>query len=184
MLQLRGQRLTLEQIADVASGREQVALADDARARIEASRAVVERSSPRTARFTESIPALESCLMFASIRDDLRRAAAQSGSQSLLRTWAIHCLKLKRAQCCCCAQTCWPAGSAARVRSWSIRCSQCSRRGVTPVIPEKGSVGASGDLAPLAHLALVAIGEGEAFTKASGCRGARLCSARESSRSA
>ena len=35
--------------------------------------------------------------------------------------------------------------------------------GVTPVIPEKGSVGASGDLAPLAHLALVVIGEGEAF---------------------
>jgi histidine ammonia-lyase len=38
-------------------------------------------------------------------------------------------------------------------------------RGVTPVIPEKGSVGASGDLAPLAHLALCAIGEGEAFYK-------------------
>jgi histidine ammonia-lyase len=37
--------------------------------------------------------------------------------------------------------------------------------GVHPVIPEKGSVGASGDLAPLAHLALVAIGEGEAFYK-------------------
>ncbi len=35
--------------------------------------------------------------------------------------------------------------------------------GVSPVIPEKGSVGASGDLAPLAHLALVVIGEGEAF---------------------
>jgi len=35
--------------------------------------------------------------------------------------------------------------------------------GVNPVIPEKGSVGASGDLAPLAHLALVVIGEGEAF---------------------
>src|SRR6202167_2411164 len=35
--------------------------------------------------------------------------------------------------------------------------------GVHPVIPEKGSVGASGDLAPLAHLALVVIGEGEAF---------------------
>ena len=35
--------------------------------------------------------------------------------------------------------------------------------GVTPVIPEKGSVGASGDLAPLAHLALVVIGEGEAW---------------------
>jgi histidine ammonia-lyase len=36
-------------------------------------------------------------------------------------------------------------------------------RGVTPVIPSKGSVGSSGDLAPLAHLALVLIGEGEAF---------------------
>ncbi|MBI1850691.1 MAG: histidine ammonia-lyase [Planctomycetes bacterium] len=35
-------------------------------------------------------------------------------------------------------------------------------RGVTPVIPEQGSVGASGDLAPLAHLALVVMGEGEA----------------------
>ena len=34
--------------------------------------------------------------------------------------------------------------------------------GVHPVVPEKGSVGASGDLAPLAHLALVLIGEGEA----------------------
>src|SRR4029434_5665476 len=34
---------------------------------------------------------------------------------------------------------------------------------VCPVIPEKGSVGASGDLAPLAHLALSLIGEGEAF---------------------
>ncbi|MCF8069180.1 MAG: histidine ammonia-lyase [Desulfobacterales bacterium] len=37
--------------------------------------------------------------------------------------------------------------------------------GVTPVIPEKGSVGASGDLAPTAHLGLVMIGKGEAFYK-------------------
>src|SRR5437764_4516192 len=36
-------------------------------------------------------------------------------------------------------------------------------RGVTPAIPEQGSVGASGDLAPLAHLALVVMGEGHAF---------------------
>src|SRR5260370_8365243 len=35
-------------------------------------------------------------------------------------------------------------------------------RGVTPVVPARGSVGASGDLAPLAHMALVLIGEGEA----------------------
>lgn len=36
-------------------------------------------------------------------------------------------------------------------------------KGVMPVIPEKGSVGASGDLAPLAHFAAVMLGEGEAF---------------------
>ncbi len=36
-------------------------------------------------------------------------------------------------------------------------------QGVVPVVPEKGSVGASGDLAPTAHLALVLIGRGEAF---------------------
>ncbi len=35
--------------------------------------------------------------------------------------------------------------------------------GIHPVIPERGSVGASGDLAPLSHLALVLLGEGEAF---------------------
>lgn len=39
---------------------------------------------------------------------------------------------------------------------------ECLNRGVRPVIPEKGSLGASGDLAPLAHFACVLIGEGEA----------------------
>jgi len=38
---------------------------------------------------------------------------------------------------------------------------------VLPIIPKKGSVGASGDLAPLAHLALVLVGEGEAFYQGS-----------------
>lgn len=36
-------------------------------------------------------------------------------------------------------------------------------RGVVPLVPEKGSVGASGDLAPLAHMTAAMIGEGEAF---------------------
>jgi histidine ammonia-lyase len=44
--------------------------------------------------------------------------------------------------------------------------------GLHPVIPEKGSVGASGDLAPLAHLALVVIGEGEAFYQGKRMKGA------------
>jgi histidine ammonia-lyase len=40
---------------------------------------------------------------------------------------------------------------------------ECLNRGVLPVVPSQGSVGASGDLAPLAHLALPLIGEGEAW---------------------
>src|SRR4051812_5316756 len=40
---------------------------------------------------------------------------------------------------------------------------ECLDRGVLPVVPARGSVGASGDLAPLAHLALPPVGEGEAW---------------------
>jgi histidine ammonia-lyase len=43
---------------------------------------------------------------------------------------------------------------------------------IIPVVPEKGSVGASGDLSPMAHLALVLIGEGEAFVKGERLTGA------------
>src|ERR671936_2726280 len=40
---------------------------------------------------------------------------------------------------------------------------ECLNRGVLPHVPSRGSVGASGDLAPLAHLALPLVGEGEAW---------------------
>ncbi len=42
--------------------------------------------------------------------------------------------------------------------------------GIHPRVPSRGSVGASGDLAPLAHLALVLIGEGEVINNGDGCR--------------
>ena len=45
--------------------------------------------------------------------------------------------------------------------------------GIVPVVPEKGSVGASGDLVPMAHLALVLIGEGEAFVDGKRMTGAQ-----------
>ena len=45
--------------------------------------------------------------------------------------------------------------------------------GITPMVPEKGSVGASGDLCPLAHLSLVLIGMGDAFYKGARMSGAR-----------
>ena len=52
------------------------------------------------------------------------------------------------------------------IRLETVRCLlQLLNHGVCPVVPEKGSVGASGDLAPLAHLCLVLIGRGEAFYK-------------------
>jgi histidine ammonia-lyase len=50
------------------------------------------------------------------------------------------------------------------IRASTLRAlAELLNRGVIPVIPEKGSVGASGDLAPLSHLANVLLGEGEAF---------------------
>src|ERR1700720_1673683 len=52
--------------------------------------------------------------------------------------------------------------SGIRPRIIEMLCEMLNRR-LYPVVPEKGSVGASGDLAPLAHLALSLIGEGEAF---------------------
>ena len=50
-------------------------------------------------------------------------------------------------------------------------------KGITPVVPEQGSVGASGDLCPLAHLALVLIGMGEAFFEGQRVSGAEALEA-------
>ena len=46
-------------------------------------------------------------------------------------------------------------------------------QGLTPVVPEKGSVGSSGDLAPMAHLGLVLLGKGEAYYQGNRLSGAR-----------
>src|SRR5205814_3862140 len=51
--------------------------------------------------------------------------------------------------------------SGARVETVELLI-ECLNRGVLPRVPSRGSVGASGDLAPLAHLALPLVGEGEA----------------------
>jgi histidine ammonia-lyase len=54
--------------------------------------------------------------------------------------------------------------SGARVETVELLV-ECFNRGVLPVVPARGSVGASGDLAPLAHLALPLVGEGEAIAE-------------------
>src|SRR5512133_3234123 len=61
--------------------------------------------------------------------------------------------------------------SGVRLEVVELLC-QMLDRGVYPVVPEKGSVGASGDLAPLAHLALALIGEGESFFESQRCASA------------
>ena len=53
----------------------------------------------------------------------------------------------------------------------------CVERNVLPIIPMQGSVGASGDLAPLAHLALALIGEGEALADDRRLEGPAVCEA-------
>lgn len=50
-------------------------------------------------------------------------------------------------------------------------------RNVLPIIPSRGSVGASGDLAPLAHVALCLIGEGEAIVSCERVEGEKVCAA-------
>ena len=50
--------------------------------------------------------------------------------------------------------------------------------GIIPVVPEKGSVGASGDLVPMAHLSLVLIGQGEAFVDGVRMPGAKALAAK------
>jgi histidine ammonia-lyase len=54
---------------------------------------------------------------------------------------------------------------------------ECLNRGVLPRVPSRGSVGASGDLAPLAHLALPLVGEGEAWFEGRRLNGAEALSA-------
>ena len=54
--------------------------------------------------------------------------------------------------------------------------------GLVPYVPSQGSVGASGDLAPLAHMTLALMGEGEFLSEASACRPAAECCATPASR--
>src|SRR5438128_7650193 len=60
------------------------------------------------------------------------------------------------------ANTLAKGNSGARIETVELLLA-CLDRGVLPVVPSRGSVGASGDLAPLAHLALPLVGEGDAW---------------------
>jgi histidine ammonia-lyase len=171
-MQLIGQPLSLSQIAAVALGGEKVEIAASVHTRIQESRRVIERIiADQTVVYGVStgfgkladvqIPASELRQLQLNL---VRSHACGTGCPlSIPETRAMMLLR---------ANVLTLGFSGIRLEVIERLC-QSLNRGVTPVIPEKGSVGASGDLAPLAHLALTLLGEGEAFFE-----GARMPSRR------
>lgn len=162
MIKLNGQKLTISDIARIARGDEQVVLSDDARERMEASRSTVERI------IAEGRVVYGVNTGFGKLSDvhippgdlqDLQLNLVRSHSCGVgepLSEMETRAMLLLRANVLALGYS----GARPIVAETLLL---MLNRGVLPVIPEKGSVGASGDLAPLAHLALTAIGEGEAF---------------------
>lgn len=160
MLELSGQPLPIEQIEAVAANRVQVELDSLARERIGASRALVERVIE------------EGCVVYGINTGFGKLSEVHIAPKDLD---ALQ-LNLVRSHSCGLGQPLSRAETRAmmllRANVLSLGYSGCRvvvvetllrmlQFGIHPVIPEKGSVGASGDLAPLAHLALATIGEGE-----------------------
>src|SRR5689334_1558799 len=162
MLELRGQQLTLQQIVDVASGKERVTLGAEARVRVDEARRVVEQivAEKRTVYGVNTgFGKLSDVTIDPADLRQLQLNLVRSHSCGLgepLSELEARAMLLLRANVLATGFS----GARPLVIETLIAMLE---RGVTPVIPEKGSVGASGDLAPLAHLALTAIGEGEAF---------------------
>jgi len=162
MLELDGQRLSLAQVFAVARGEERVALAAPARVRVEQSRQVVETivAEGRTVYGVNTgFGKLSDVHIEPTRLRELQLNLVRSHSCGLgppLSEWEARALLLLRANVLAQGYSgCRPVLVETLIEMLD--------RNVTPVIPEKGSVGASGDLAPLAHLALTIIGEGEAF---------------------
>src|SRR5437868_8550286 len=171
MLELDGQRLSLAQVAAVARGEERLALATAARARVEQSRRVVEKivAEGRTVYGVNTgFGKLSDVHIEPTQLRETQLNLVRSHSCGLgppLSESEVRALLLLRANVL--------AQGYSGCRPALVETLIAMLEGdVTPVIPEKGSVGASGDLAPLAHLALTVIGEGEAFY-----RGERMASA-------
>jgi histidine ammonia-lyase len=161
MLELDGQSLTLEEVARVARGEEEVSLAASARGRVEAARRTVERivaESRVVYGVNTGFGKLSDVTVPADELRDLQLNLVRSHACGLgppLSEEETRALVLLRANVLA------KGFSGARAVVVETLLALLAR-GVHPVIPELGSVGASGDLAPLAHLALCCVGEGEA----------------------
>src|SRR3989449_5880491 len=159
---LWGNRLTLEEVEAAARSGAQIEIAADARQRVRAARQLVDRIAEGGTP-TYGINTGFGTLAEVSIpRTDLRKLQRNlilshaAGTGAPLPPPEVRALMLLRANVL--------AGGYSGIRETTLELLvEMLHRDVIPVVPEKGSVGASGDLAPLAHLALVLIGEGEAF---------------------
>jgi len=162
MISLRGRSLSLAEIARVALDHEAVELAAEARLPIDASRRVVEQIVARQQVIygvSTGFGKLSDVQIPPDKLDQLQVNLVRShacGVGRLLSEPEVRAMMLLRAN----VLTLGYSGIRLGVIELLL---EMLNRGVWPVIPEKGSVGASGDLAPLAHLALGLIGEGEAF---------------------
>jgi histidine ammonia-lyase len=162
MLELNGQKLSLAQVFAVARGQDHVVLSAAARERVEQSRLVVEQivAEGRTVYGVNTgFGKLSDVHIESSQLRELQLNLVRSHSCGVgapLSEAEARAMLLLRANVLAQGYSgCRPVLIETLLR--------LLESGVTPVIPEKGSVGASGDLAPLAHLALTVIGEGEAF---------------------
>jgi histidine ammonia-lyase len=166
-LLLTGRDLTIDQVIEVARGRRAVELDPEAAVRMRASRAVIERLVADgatvygvTTGFGDLADVRIEPARTAELQRNLVRSHA-AGVGEPLPDDVVRAMLLLRANALAIGL------SGVRVAVVELLIGMLNAA-VHPVIPSRGSLGASGDLAPLAHLALVVIGEGEATVDGAG----------------
>jgi histidine ammonia-lyase len=160
---LTGEELRVEDVWAVAVTGEKVTLSDSARERMHAARELVARVAHGDREHTYGINTGFGRFVSHSIPEE----QTEELQVRLLRSHACgvgepYPDEVVRAAMLLRANALAKGYSGARVETVELLV-ECLNRGVLPVVPSRGSVGASGDLAPLAHLALPLIGEGEAW---------------------
>lgn len=161
MIALDGSSLSLEQVIAIAVGGETARITEAAIAGMWRSRAVVERLESGDAAVygvNTGVGLLAGVRIPPADLDTLQRNVVRSHAAGVGEPMAggeVRAMMLIRANVLA------KGYSGIRPVVAQRLCDLLNRR-VTPVVPSQGSVGASGDLAPLAHMALVLIGEGEA----------------------
>ena len=170
MILLDGNHLELSQLLAIADDHVAVGLAPEARARVAAARAVVDAKADGE---TPVYGVNTGFGSFAETRIDKADLAALQ--LNLLRSHAAGVaeplpVRTVRAAMALRANVLAKGFSGIRVETLEALVAMLNH-GVHPRVPSRGSVGASGDLAPLAHLALVLVGEGEATIEAAPQKG-------------